>query len=104
MLTSIQALILEPGFSDSEAATETTAFFTNEAGGGLWGGVCPRKVPEGPALLQLHCSGGNYEVPLHRARSTMTATGDKQTLEAEKKPSCGGGETILRSHQPGRQS
>jgi len=74
MLPSFQALILEPGFSDSEAATETTAFFTNEAGEGLWGGVCPRKVPDGPALLHLHCSGGNHEVPLHRARGTITAT------------------------------
>lgn len=74
MLTSFQALILEPGVGDSEEAMETTAFFfTNEAGGGLGGGVCPRKVPGGPALLQLHCLEGNHELPLHRACGTMTA-------------------------------
>lgn len=50
MLTSFQALILEPDFGDSGEARETTAFLQTRQVEDT--GV--ESVPGGPVLLQLH--------------------------------------------------
>ena len=53
MFTSFQSLILEPGFCDRREAWATAAFLQIGGRQRIWsGGVCPEKVPWGPAWFQ----------------------------------------------------
>ena len=55
VFTSLQSLILEPGFCDSGEAWETEAFLqTRGRQRTWWGGVCPRKAPIGSCSVTVH--------------------------------------------------
>lgn len=107
MFTSVQALILEPGFCDSGEAWETTAFLVRqEAGGGHGGWGLSREGPRGCCLVTTSLSRRNTTSPRprHRAASgRFLHIGDEQTQEVGEKPSCGGDGTIPRPHHPCRQ-
>ena len=69
MFTSFQSLILEPGFCGRREAWATAAFLQIGGRQRIWrGGVCPEKVPWGPAWFQSNSERLWLDLPLPGGR------------------------------------